>query len=47
VLVELTAENIAAILRSADRPVALYTESTVLAKSVGEGNTLLAQSGAN
>jgi hypothetical protein len=34
------------LLRSAiDRPVALYTDNTIIAKSANAGNTLLAQRG--
>lgn len=45
VLVELTAENIAAILRLADRPVDLYAGVEKLASTVAEGNAILASKG--
>lgn len=44
-LVELTAENIAAILRLADRPVDLYAGVEKLASTVAEGNSILASKG--
>jgi len=47
VLVELTAENIAAILRLADKPTVLYADSTQLASTVNNGNAILASQGAN
>ena len=44
-LVELTAENIAAILRLADRPVNLFSDAELLASTVNEGNKILATKG--
>jgi hypothetical protein len=44
-LVELTAQNIAAIARMADRDINLYTNDELLAQSVGRGNTVLASKG--
>lgn len=44
-LVELTAANIQAILRAADRPIDLYTDVEKIASSVAEGNTILASKG--
>lgn len=46
-LVELTAENIAAILRLANTPTVLYADSVKLAESVNQGNVILASTGAN
>ncbi len=45
VLVELTAENIAAIQRLPQ--ISLYADNVQLAKSVSQGNTILASQGAN
>lgn len=45
VLVELTADNIAAILRLADRPVDLYANVEKIASTVNEGNRILASKG--
>lgn len=44
-LVELTADNIAAILRLADRPVDLYANVEKLASTVNVGNKILASKG--
>ena len=46
-VVQLTAESIAAIQRAGDRPVVLYADSMMLAKSVNEGNVILASTGAH
>jgi hypothetical protein len=46
-VVQLSAENIAAIQRAGDRPVVLYADAQELAKSVNYGNTILASTGAN
>lgn len=45
VLVELTAENIQAILRLADRPVNLFADVEKLASTVDKGKTILASKG--
>lgn len=44
-LVELTAENIQAILRLADRPVTLFADAEKLASTVNEGQRVLATKG--
>lgn len=46
-LVELTAENLAAILRLADRPIDLFAGVEKLASTVNEGNKILASKGVN
>lgn len=45
VLVELTAENIQAIIRSAERPISLYTSAEKIASTANEGNKILASKG--
>jgi TP901 family phage tail tape measure protein len=45
VLVELTADNLAAILRLADRPIDLFAGVEKLASTVNEGNRILASKG--
>jgi hypothetical protein len=47
VLVQLTAQNVADLLRASDRPVVLYTENTMIASSANKGNAILAATGAN
>lgn len=44
-LVELTAENINAILRLADRPVVMYADAQEIAATANEGNRILASKG--
>jgi hypothetical protein len=44
-VVELTASNIAAIARMADRDINLYTNDELIAQSAGRGNTVLASKG--
>jgi hypothetical protein len=46
-VVELTASNIAAIARMADRDVNLYTNDEIIATSAARGNTTLASKGFN
>lgn len=43
----ITAEVLAALQRLAERPINLLTESTLLASTVSEGNSILASNGAN
>lgn len=43
----ITAEVLAALQRLAERPIHLLTESTLLASTVSEGNSILASNGAN
>lgn len=44
-LVELTAENINAILRLADRPIVMYADAQEIAATANEGNKILASKG--
>jgi len=44
-VVELSAENINAILRLADRPILMYADAQEIASTVNEGNAILASKG--